>query len=72
MPYARCPECGRTMLVEEVSNDVMMMWHGIHCGSSQTYFADKDILERGDKSREQEGGLNLARTMIAGSSRDVA
>jgi hypothetical protein len=33
------------MEVEKVSNDVMMMWHGTHCGSLQTYFADNDILE---------------------------
>jgi len=23
----------------------MMMWHGTHCGSLRTYFADKDIFE---------------------------
>ena len=45
MPYARCSECGQTMEVEKVSNDVMMMWHGTHCGSLRTYFADKDIFE---------------------------
>ena len=33
------------MEVEKVSNDVMMMWHGTHCGSLRTYFADKDIFE---------------------------
>jgi hypothetical protein len=33
------------MEVEKVSNDVMMMWHGTHCGSLQTYFADNDIFE---------------------------
>jgi hypothetical protein len=60
------------MLVEMVSNDVMMMWHGIHCGSSQTYFADKDIFETGDKSREEEASLDLAKTMTAGISRDLA
>jgi hypothetical protein len=45
MPCARCSECGQTMEVEKVSNDVMMMWHGTHCGSLRTYFADKDIFE---------------------------
>ena len=48
MPYARCSECGQTMQVEKVSNDVMMMWHGAHCGSSQAYFADKDVFEIAD------------------------
>jgi len=33
------------MEVEKVSNDVMMMWHGTHCGSLRTYFADKYIFE---------------------------
>jgi len=72
MPYARCSECGQTMLVEKVSNDVMMMWHGIHCGASRTYFADKDIFETGDKSRGEEASLDLTRAMTAGISRDVA
>ena len=72
MAYARCSECGQTMLVEIVSNDVMMMWHGIHCGSSQAYFADKDIFDTGDKSREEETSLDLAKTMTAGISRDLA
>jgi hypothetical protein len=26
----------------------MMMWHGAHCGSSQAYFADKDVFEIAD------------------------
>jgi hypothetical protein len=43
MPYARCSECGQTIQVEKVTNDVMMMWHGMHCGSSQAYFADQEI-----------------------------
>ena len=73
MPYARCSECRRTILVEMVSNDVMMMWNGVHCGSSQTYFADKDIFETGDKSREEEeASLDLTKTMTAGISRNVA
>ena len=33
------------MRVETVSNDVMMMWYGTHCGSGQVYFADDDIFE---------------------------
>ena len=71
MPYAQCSECGQTILVEMVSNDVMMMWNGIHCGSSQTYFADKDIFETGDKSREEESNLDLTKTTTASISRDV-
>ena len=71
MPYARCSECGQSMHVEKVSDDVMMMWHGAHCGSSQTYFADKDIFETGDKSREEESNLDLTKTTTAGISRDV-
>jgi hypothetical protein len=65
MPYARCSACGQTMHVEEVSNDVMTMWHGTHCGSSQTYFADKDIFETGNRSREEEGSLDLTRIFTA-------
>jgi hypothetical protein len=53
MPYARCSECGQTMQLEKVSNDVMMMWHGTHCGSSQAYFADKDIFEIADDSEKK-------------------
>jgi hypothetical protein len=49
------------MLVEKVSNDVMMMWHGVHCGSSQTYFADKDIFETSAKSQEEEASLDLTK-----------
>ena len=48
MPYARCSECGQTMQLEKVSNDVMMMWHGTHCGSSQAYFASKEIFQVAD------------------------
>jgi hypothetical protein len=58
------------MHVEKVSDDVMMMWHGTHCGSSQTYFADEDIFETEDKSRE--ASFDLTRTMTAGISRGVA
>jgi hypothetical protein len=36
------------MGVEKVSDDVMMMWQGTHCGSLQTYFADKDIFDTAD------------------------
>jgi hypothetical protein len=45
MPYARCSEYRHAMQVEKVSNDVMMMWHGAHCGLAQAYFADEDIFE---------------------------
>jgi len=45
MPYARCAVCGQTIQVEKVSNDVMMMWHGRHCGSSQAYFASKELFQ---------------------------
>jgi hypothetical protein len=41
------------MQLEKVSNDVMMMWHGTHCGSSQAYFADKDIFETADDSERK-------------------
>jgi hypothetical protein len=50
------------MEVEKVSNDVMMMWHGTHCGSLRTYFTDKDIfetardLEKKSASKNQDGG----------------
>ena len=71
MPYARCSECGQILHVEKVSNDVMMMWHGMHCGLSQTYFADKAIFETEDTSRE-ETRLDLTGAMRAGISRDVA
>ena len=54
MPYARCSECGRTIPVEKVTNDVMMMWHGTHCGSSQAYFAYKDIFETADDLEEKK------------------
>jgi ribosomal protein L37AE/L43A len=47
MPYARCSECGQTILVEKVNNDVMM-WHGTHCGASQAYFASKEIFPMAD------------------------
>ena len=33
------------MEVERVSNDVIMLWHGAHCGLAQTYFAYEDIFE---------------------------
>jgi hypothetical protein len=48
MPYARCSVCGQTIPVEKVSNDVMMMWHGVHCGSSQAYFGSKEIFQVAD------------------------
>jgi len=48
MTYARCSECGHAIQVEKVNNDVMMMWHGTHCGLAQAYFADEDIFETSD------------------------
>jgi hypothetical protein len=45
MTYARCSECGHAVQVEKVSNDVMMMWHGTHCGLAQAYFADEEIFD---------------------------
>jgi hypothetical protein len=45
MTYARCSECGHVIQVENVNNDVMMMWQGTHCGLAQAYFADEDIFE---------------------------
>jgi hypothetical protein len=65
MPYARCSECGQTTEVEKVSDDVMMMWRGTHCGSVRTYFADKDIfeiarnLEKKSASKSQDGGKSF-------------
>jgi len=32
----------------------MMMWHGTHCGSSQAYFAYKDIFETADDLEEKK------------------
>jgi hypothetical protein len=66
MPYARCSECGQTIQVESVSNDVMMMWHGTHCGSSQAYFADKEIFETADDLEKKKPVAIRAR---AGSPR---
>jgi hypothetical protein len=48
MPYTQCSKCGQTIQVEKVSNDVMMMWHGTHFGSSQAYFASEEIFETAD------------------------
>jgi hypothetical protein len=30
---------------KKVSNGVMMLWHGAHCGLAQASFADEDIFE---------------------------
>jgi ribosomal protein L37AE/L43A len=54
MPYARCSECGQTIQVEKVTNDVMMMWHGTHCGTSRAYFAYKDVFETADDLEEKK------------------
>ena len=40
---ARCPQCDEWMEVERVDNGVMMVWHGVHCGWGQAYFADEDV-----------------------------
>ena len=70
MPFARCSECGQTMEVEKVSNDVMMMWHGKHCGSLRTYFADKDIFEqRAKKSASTSLGSRRRGRSFQGSIR---
>ena len=39
----RCPQCDEWMEVERVDNGVMMVWHGVHCGWGQAYFADEDV-----------------------------
>jgi hypothetical protein len=54
MTYARCSECGHVIQVEKVSNDVMMMWHGTHCGLAQAYFADGEIFETLDDLEKKE------------------
>ena len=79
MPYARCSECGQTVQVESVSSDVMMMWHGTHCGSSQAYFADKEIFETADdlekkkpvaiRARAGSPRLGLATLKVAAQAR---
>jgi hypothetical protein len=45
MLFARCSKCGHGIMVENVSNDIMMMWQGTHCDLAQAYFADDDIFE---------------------------
>jgi len=55
MPYARCWECGQAMQVDKMRNDVMMMWHGTHCGSGHVYFADEDIFETVDDLEKKKG-----------------
>jgi hypothetical protein len=68
MPYARCSECGQTIQVESVSNDVMMMWHGTHCGSSQAYFADNEIFETADDVEKKRPGAGRITTSRVGWS----
>jgi hypothetical protein len=43
MPYTTCPNCRKEMEVERVHNGVCYVWHGIHCGWGQAYFADNDV-----------------------------
>jgi len=45
MKYGLCPDCGAPMEVEYVNNGVCMVWHGVHCGWGQAYFADEDLFE---------------------------
>lgn len=54
MTYARCSECGDAVHVEKVSNDVMMMWHGTHCGLAQAYFADEEIFDTLDDLKKKK------------------
>jgi len=69
MPYARCSECGQTIEVEKVSNDVMMMWHGTHCGSLRTYFADKDIFETARYLKKKSASTSLGGVLTINKSR---
>ena len=43
---ARCSQCNDWMEVERVDNGVCMVWHGIHCGWGQGYFADEDVRQK--------------------------
>ena len=43
MWVTKCPVCGNDMEVERVDNGVKMVWHGVHCGYGQAYFADEDV-----------------------------
>jgi hypothetical protein len=71
MSYARCSECEHAMRVETISNDVMMMWHGTHCGLGQAFFAAEDIFENVD-DLEKKKRADPSRTVPAGTSRHVA
>ena len=66
MTYARCSECGHAIQVEEVNNDVMMMWQGTHCGLAQAYFADEDIFETSDDLGEEIFNRDRARVVTLG------
>jgi hypothetical protein len=66
MLYARCPQCRQTIQVEKVSNDIMMMWHGTHCGSSHAYFAYKDIF--GTESDLEKEKPVVMRGTVTGSA----
>jgi hypothetical protein len=57
------------MEVEKVSNDVMMMWHGTHCGSLRTYFADKDILETACDLEKKSASTSLGGVLTLNKSR---
>ena len=50
---ARCPQCDEWMEVERVDNGVMMVWHGVHCGWGQAYFADEDVYATSQPAKPQ-------------------
>jgi hypothetical protein len=64
MSYARCSVCGYAMRVEKVSNDVMMMWCGKHCGLGQAYFARDDIFETLDGLEKKNRDNRTPRGML--------
>ena len=52
-----------------MSNDVMMMWHGTHCGSLRTYFADKDIFETARYLKKKSASTSLGGVLTINKSR---
>ncbi|MBA5872012.1 MAG: hypothetical protein GDA68_18745 [Nitrospira sp. CR2.1] len=48
------------MEVERVDNGVMMVWHGVHCGWGQAYFADEDVY-----ATSLEGSMKAGRELDA-------
>lgn len=54
MPYTDCPECGQEMYVEQVHNGIAMVWHGVHCGYGQAYFANEDVRKEAPHGTDAE------------------